>query len=645
MSNEKFLQALFGADAPRAWVTGFTAQPFAPGTIPDKKAAAKLAATMWGGGMYAEKKRRLKADANQYVAVSVFAPGADGVVRRRKDNFEQMRALMVDDIGPKVKPAKVVLPLTVRVETSPGNCQGWYALDASDPDTRDRALCERIVDAMIAAGLTNDGKDSGMKGVTRYGRLPEGINNKPGRDVWPVQMREYHPERVYKLRDIARAYKLDIDAVPQERKRANGNGSHAQSLVPVFAAMGLNPMSQGNGKYEITCPWVDEHSDRVDTGTAYFEPSDANHGAGGFKCHHGHCEERTIADVFRWVENGGRKTTQPQRVARTHKLPTEFTADELLEMDVPETEWLVEDLLAPGMTLFAAPPKSGKSYLALQLAICVSTGQPFLGKPTRNVPVAYFDLEEWHGLLKERLVPVRRAHADGVKLNRLLIKLEAGIGAEFFADLERVIAAGCRLVIIDLFARVRDELNEDSKKNAYARDYAAVSALSDFALSHPELALVVVHHTNKRADEGEWQMKISGSQGLAGASHTNWMLAAYDLRGKSEEEKEALRRFRKLHMVGKQVRDQTHVIEMMERNGGWQISTESPDDVGGTMKQQQIVRVLSHKPGAWFTAQEVADILGMKHANVRQIMRRMAHASLIESDGQGGNGYRFVKGS
>ena len=50
--------------------------------------------------------------------------------------------------------------------------------------------------------------------------------------------------------------------------------------------------------------------------------------------------------------------------------------------DIPPTRWLVADLIAPGLTLLAAPPKAGKSYLALQMALCVAAGKPFLDRET-----------------------------------------------------------------------------------------------------------------------------------------------------------------------------------------------------------------------------------------------------------------------
>ena len=57
----------------------------------------------------------------------------------------------------------------------------------------------------------------------------------------------------------------------------------------------------GEGKHDITCPWITEHTGQVDSGTAYFEPDDL-WPIGGFKCLHGHCAERHIRDLLRVLD-------------------------------------------------------------------------------------------------------------------------------------------------------------------------------------------------------------------------------------------------------------------------------------------------------------------------------------------------------
>ncbi len=64
---------------------------------------------------------------------------------------------------------------------------------------------------------------------------------------------------------------------------------------------GLYKAPLGDGKHDITCPWVNEHTDQIDGGTAYFE-SDETWPIGGFKCLHGHCSHRHIRDLLLFLE-------------------------------------------------------------------------------------------------------------------------------------------------------------------------------------------------------------------------------------------------------------------------------------------------------------------------------------------------------
>ena len=56
-------------------------------------------------------------------------------------------------------------------------------------------------------------------------------------------------------------------------------------------------------------------------------------------------------------------------------------------MTRPHMEWLVKGLIPrPGYIFLTGEPKCGKSYLALQLALCIAQGMPFLGHSTPAVP-------------------------------------------------------------------------------------------------------------------------------------------------------------------------------------------------------------------------------------------------------------------
>lgn len=238
---------------------------------------------------------------NNYVTVSTFKRGPDGRYRRRKALFAAMHTVMIDDIGTKIQESAIALPATVRVETSTGNYQDWLRLD---PPICDRELAERLVDRMVAAGLTKDGTDPGMKGVTRYGRLPVGINNKPrSTGVWLQRVVEYRPSLCYGVDEIADAYSLDL--TPPKPRKITVHRPDNPDNMPVLDWLRLLGMHQerlSEGWHSIVCPWANEHTAGVVTGTAYREPAAENNFVGAFKCHHGHCERRNIGHLLRFLE-------------------------------------------------------------------------------------------------------------------------------------------------------------------------------------------------------------------------------------------------------------------------------------------------------------------------------------------------------
>jgi hypothetical protein len=366
-------------------------------------------------------------------------------------------------------------------------------------------------------------------------------------------------------------------------------------------------------------------------------------------------DQRVIWDSFKRNENGigvgtiimmakaakeARGEGKPRR-REDALLPAEFTLDELDAMDIPATEWIVEGLIAPGLTLLAAPPKTGKSYLVMQMCMCVAAGVPFLDLETKPTRVTYFDLEEWHGLLRERVTPIRKGNniPAGVPIKFVL---ETGVGAEAIAHIKREIAAGSKLIVVDIFARIRDELNENARQNAYARDTGVMQDIAVFALNNPGVAIVIVHHANK-GNHDNWMNKVSGSAGMTGGAHTVMYMARPDMRGWDEEEKREGLKYRVLNASGKQVKEQEISLEMMDDDAGWKRSVYEPYEVNATFKQRKIVSLLRACHPEPMSSKEIAEELGLKQANVKKIAQRMVENGLLESEGRGGAGYRWVK--
>lgn len=238
-------------------------------------------------------------------------------------------------------------------------------------------------------------------------------------------------------------------------------------------------------------------------------------------------------DVSDWLNAGGTVEQLKTIVARTEPLSSSNSSDsgraslpkyakfienakELMETELPETNWIVPNLISDGATIFAGAPKQGKSWLALGVSLAVASGGHALGKiPVEAGDVLHLALEDGkkrmqkrlRGMLKGGLVPERLHLAYKFPLVN-----EGGLELieEWLIDHPEA-----RLIVVDTLKRLRPVVR--SKRNQYDVDYEAVSGLNDLAQRYGVAILIVTHTKKEDGEEIDWFNSISGSLGLTGA--------------------------------------------------------------------------------------------------------------------------------
>lgn len=301
VSNDGFLRQVFAVDAAARCcpiVVSFTGDP---STAPP---------SAWRGGAWVADRDpgiELNNAGNNYFSLGVFEPDDSGRHRRQKSRFKALHAVMLDDVGTKVDIDRLTLPPTWLLETSPGNHQAGYLLD---PPLQDGAEANRLMNAIIAAGLCDPGSNGPL---SRLARLPRGTNGKHA-PPFACRLRQWAPELRYSVEQLVDG--LQIDLTPAERSRPAGVPRQRAAMTPgdavwiprpgenaVIGALkqrNLYKAPWGGGKHDIVCPWLSEHTDAVDGGTAYFEP-DGSWPIGGFKCFHGHCAGRAVRELLKFL--------------------------------------------------------------------------------------------------------------------------------------------------------------------------------------------------------------------------------------------------------------------------------------------------------------------------------------------------------
>ncbi len=218
------------------------------------------------------------------------------------------------------------------------------------------------------------------------------------------------------------------------------------------------------------------------------------------------------------IEEAERLFSEFKPIKQVKERSKGYTAEELMNIELPEIRWVIDGIIREGLTLFAGKPKVGKSYFLLNAAIDVASGDDAFGCiPTESATVLYLALEDPIARIKDRLVKMGiqnpsklftvyplgewpRVHEGGME------QLE-----EWMQD-----HPDTRLIIIDTLERFKKP--QKAPGYHYSEDYQCLKPLHEFANKH-HIGVIVVHHTKKTATKDPFD-EFSGTTGLTAVPDT-----------------------------------------------------------------------------------------------------------------------------
>jgi archaellum biogenesis ATPase FlaH len=178
------------------------------------------------------------------------------------------------------------------------------------------------------------------------------------------------------------------------------------------------------------------------------------------------------------------ETTKPWRSS------VQFVAQE-----AEDIEWVITGVLPTGaVVLMSGREGSMKSFLALSMARAVASGEPWLGKPTKQGAVLYLDGEMPPGVLRDRLQgigPVEPLHVWNWTDSTFPQRLDN-------VDL-REAAKSHSLIVVDTLRRHMKGLKENSSD-----DMAVITdALRE--LTRHGATVLVLHHAPKDSEKQDYR--------------------------------------------------------------------------------------------------------------------------------------------
>lgn len=287
-----------------------------------------------------------------------------------------------------------------------------------------------------------------------------------------------------------------------------------------------------------------------------------------------------------------------------------ITAQDLSEKSFPPLQWLVDGILPEGTYLLSAKPKVGKSWMALDIALSVATGEPALGRKTSQGKAIYLALEDNQRRLQDRL-KILRPDGSYATPNLILHTEWLAFNEGGLEKLEELIKVEKpRLVVIDTLAKVRPPANNQ----AYQSDYKALAPLTTLANKH-QCCILIVTHNRKGKSEGDALEQVSGTLGLTGAVD-----GALIIDGNRSD-----RQYR-LSLIGRDIPNEDELAITLE-GGKWRVLGQA-NLVIVKSQRKEILNLLESNP-IGLAPKEIATALAKEGGAVRKMLKSMLEANQV----------------
>lgn len=271
--------------------------------------------------------------------------------------------------------------------------------------------------------------------------------------------------------------------------------------------------------------------------------------------------------------------------------------------------------------MLAGRPKTGKSWMALNLSVATATGGRVLGKiKVDKGPVLYLALEDPERRLKNRLSQML---CNGMPPSDLYFfnqwpRIDEGalpLLSKWLDDHQNT-----RFVIIDTLAKLWPKGDKSNGNTLYHQDYQTLSAIKTIADLH-QVAILLIHHLRKAFSEDPLE-QISGSMGISGSADT--LLILQRSRCKADAT---------LLVTGRDVEETELALQFDRVTGTWGYLGNAYE----YRRSQEQIKVLEalKEAGEAMSLKDISAILKKKNDTVSHLMKGLLRDGVIKQEGYG----------
>lgn len=291
----------------------------------------------------------------------------------------------------------------------------------------------------------------------------------------------------------------------------------------------------------------------------------------------------------------------------------------LLNRQLEPLNWMIPNLLPPGLCVLGGKSKAGKSWFVLNLCLAVSEGSPVFGY-FECVPqkVLYLALEDNERRVQHRSKEIlgNLSVSDNFLYSTSWLQFPSpgkSIEMDGLSRLaEMIYTQHVKLIVIDTWQRVRPQKRG---RDDYEEDYAHLAQIQKLALAN-DCAVILVHHTRKDNSGDEKQDSLLGSTAIAGASDLIWIL-----------ERKQRSNLGIITPSGKDIEDETP-MEFNFNGRLWRYQGLSTDS-NFTDNQLAVLEVLSNSDTT-LSRNDIVQISGVKSGSIGRALESLKTKGSIE---------------
>jgi len=167
-----------------------------------------------------------------------------------------------------------------------------------------------------------------------------------------------------------------------------------------------------------------------------------------------------------------------------------FEANKFLYMKLAKAPFYVQDWLPKrGKCMIYAPAKSGKSFLSMQMARCIASGEEFLGLRTTQGRVLYIQFEMGEEILQDRLTLTKKDYENVYVGTSFSLKLDTEPGKNQLNVAMEAVQPNV-LILDPLYKAIIGDENSGQEMRSVL-DYL------DELIEGYDCSILLIHHTGK----------------------------------------------------------------------------------------------------------------------------------------------------